>query len=190
MTLNIIHDNRRSERWEPLMQELSRQGIVDYKIWPPVEDANNVVRSISLSHKQIIQNAKDRGLNEVCVAEDDVLFTAPDAWDWFLSKKPRFFDLYLAGCYSPIKHGWDEAPYSYTQEPIGLHCYIIHSRYYDTFLATDENVHIDTAQKSNAIKVCYPMAALQRSGFSANNRAWADYNLLLKPEDVYGGLPK
>lgn len=185
MTLNIIHDNRRSERWEPLMQELFRQGIMDYKIWPPVEDTNNVIRSINLSHKQIVQDAKDRGLKETAIAEDDVFFPSPDGWKYFLRKKPPYYELYLGGCYSPIKHGWDEAPYSYTQNPVGLHMYLIHERYYDTFLATDEMSHIDTAQESIAIKVCYPMAALQRPGFSANNRDHADYNTILKREDIY-----
>jgi hypothetical protein len=172
------------------MAELVRQDITDYKIWPPIEDTNNVVSSISKSHKQIVASAKKEELPMAAIFEDDVMFLKEGAWQYFLSKIPRFFDLYLAGCYSPIKHGWDEATYSYTTEPVGLHAYIIHSQYYDTFLATDENAHIDTAQKSNAIKVCYPMAAIQRPGFSSNNRAWADYNVLLKPEDVYGGLPK
>lgn len=185
MTLNIIHDNRRSERWEPLMQELFRQGIIDYKIWPPVEDTNNVIRSINLSHKQIVRDAKDRGLKETAIAEDDVFFPSLDGWKYFLRKKPPYYELYLGGCYSPIKHGWDEAPYSYTQNPVGLHMYLIHERYYDTFLATDEMSHIDTAQESIAIKVCYPMVALQRPGFSANNRDHVDYNTILKREDIY-----
>ena len=185
MTINIIHDDRRPEKMPLLLEELSKQGITNYKIWPPVEDSNSVIRSINLSHKQIIQDAKDRGLDEVCVAEDDVFFTAPNAYQRFLDKKPVFFNLYLGGCYTPIKHGWDEAPYSYTLNPVGLHFYICHSRYYETFLSTDENMHIDTAQSSIGIKVCYPMVALQRPGFSANNRGHADYNSILKPEDIY-----
>jgi hypothetical protein len=37
--------------------------------------------------------------------------------------------------------------------------------------------------------VCYPFAALQRKGFSANNMKEVDYNTLLQDIDVYGGLP-
>src|ERR1700749_433634 len=141
------------------MTELSAQEITDYEIWPCII-LSDVVESINASHKMIVQWAKDNGLPEVCIAEDDLMFTAPGAWKYFLSKKPKFFNLYLAGCYSPIKHGWDEDQYSYTLEPVGFHCYIIHERYYDTFLATPSNLHIDTAQKTIGIKVCYPMAAL------------------------------
>lgn len=186
MKLNIIYDSRRAEKYEPLMAELNSQGITDYELWP-CTILPGVIESISASHKMIIQWAKDSGLKEVCVAEDDLMFTAPGAWNYFLSKKPRLFDLYLGGCYSPVKHGWDEAPYSYTLEPVGFHLYAVHSRYYDTFLATPSNLHIDTAQKSNAIKVCYPMIAIQRKGYSSNNKSIQDYNSILKPEDLYQG---
>lgn len=184
MKLNIIIDSRRTEKYEPLIAELKSQGVVDYELWPCII-LPDVVESISASHKMIVQWAKDNGLNEVCIGEDDLMFTSIGAWEYFLSKKPRFFDIYLGGCYSPIKHGWDEAPYSYTFEPVGFHLYVVHSRYYDAFLNTDPHSHIDTAQKSNAIKVCYPMAALQRPGFSSNNRCDQDYNSILKPEDLY-----
>src|ERR1700744_1364832 len=187
MKLNIIWDSRRPEKWEPLMAELSTQGITDYEIWSCLI-LPEVVESISASHKMIVQDAKDKGLKEVCIAEDDLMFTAPGAWDYFLSKKPRFFDLYLGGCYSPVKHGWDESPYSYTLEPVGFHLYILHERYYDTFLSPPDHLHIDTAQKSNTIKVCYPIVALQRPGFSANNKCDQDYNSILKPEDIYHGI--
>jgi hypothetical protein len=73
--------------------------------------------------------------------------------------------------------------------PTGLHCYIIAQRYYDTFLATDPAVHIDTAQQKGLFKVCYPMAAIQRPGWSWNNKEIVNYNTNLNPKDVYGGIP-
>lgn len=187
MTLNIIFDDRRPEKWEPLMQELSRQGITDYKIWPPVEDVNNVIRSINLSHKQIVQDAKDRGLKETAIAEDDVFFPSPDGWQYFLRKKPPYYELYLGGCYSPVRVFMDVPTNTFeyiVRNPVGLHLYMIHEGYYDTFLSTNEIKHIDTSQEG-IFHICYPMAALQRPGFSANNRSHADYNTILKPEDIY-----
>lgn len=186
MKLNIIIDSRRAEKYEPLVAELNSQGITDYELWPCMI-LPEVIESINASHKMIVRWAKDNGLDEVVIGEDDLMFTTLGAWRYFLSKKPRFFDLYLGGCYSQVKHGWDEAPYSYTLEPVGFHLYIIHSRYYDAFLGTDSHLHIDTAQKSHAIKVCYPFAALQRPGFSSNNKCDQDYNSILKPEDIYQG---
>ena len=36
-------------------------------------------------------------------------------------------------------------------------------------------------------KFCYPFPALQRPGFSANNKAIVDYNKILEPKDIYKG---
>ena len=112
------------------------------------------------------------------ILEDDIMFTAPGAWQRFLSLMPEDYDLYLGGCYGPVEDG-------ITHVPVGFHCYAVHERYYDTFLETDPTKHIDTAQKGGIYKVCYPMVALQRPGFSWNNKADVDYNKQLKPEDIW-----
>jgi len=70
---------------------------------------------------------------------------------------------------------------------------MVHEKFYDTFLGIPDNVHIDT--EFNNVKggyvFCYPFAALQRPGFSVNNKAEVNYNrgCGLKDKDVYGGLP-
>lgn len=187
MTLNIIHDNRRSERWEPLMQELFRQGIMDYKIWPPVEDTNNVIRSINLSHKQIVRDAKDRGLPEVAIWEDDCQIPHSEGWRHFLENKPADFDIYLGGTYGlnrPITN------------PItginGFHCYIMRSSFYDRFLSIPDKVHCDTALDGmGRFYVHYPFIAIQRPGWSATSQEeHSNKNTELMDADVFGGLPK
>lgn len=191
MTINIIHDSRRPERWDPLMEELSKQQITDYKIWSPIEDSNNVIRSINISHKQIVQWAKQEGIKEVCIMEDDAMFPAHDGWTYFLSKKPKDFDIYSACNYGPMWKKctpFEEGKVIALLPIVGLHLYIIHSRYFDTFLSVPETDHIDTIQRGGVFEICYPMASIQRPGFSSNNRAWTDYNVLLKSEDIYGGL--
>lgn len=181
MELQIIYDNRRLERYEPLMNELQRQGIVHYQLWEPVPDTKSVVRSINLSHKQIVRWAKDNGLREVCIAEDDVFFPAEDGWQYFLNKKPEDYELYLACTYGGLKE----------KQTVGFHLYCVHECFYEKFLSMPDDGHIDTSMwwlGSDKFEFCYPFAALQRPGFSSNNMAHANYNTVLKTEDVYGGL--
>ncbi len=188
MKLNIIYDSRRQEKWEPLMAELAGQGISDYEVWPCLI-LPNVVESISASHKMIVQDAKDKGLKECCIGEDDLMFTAPGAWDHFIKGKPPDYDLYLGGCYCGVGLYVDaiekyEKPI--VSRPVGLHLYFIHSCYYDAFLSTPSHLHIDTAQ-DGIYDICYPFVALQRPGFSANNMSYQNYNSIIRPEDIYKG---
>ncbi len=182
MKINVIHDNRLLGRYEALMKEFNEQNIHYYKIWTPVEDSKSVVTSINLSHKQIVAWAKHHGLEEVCIAEDDLMFTAKGGWDWFLKNKPATFDLYLWGSYCmPLSNN----------KVTGFQLYIIHQKFYDRFLGTPTNVHIDTEMDNlnGDYKYCYPFSALQRPCWSSNNRADTNYNSpnVLKPEDIWRG---
>lgn len=181
MILNVIIDSRRLERYEPLISELSRQEI-EYELWPCLM-YNNVVTSINNSHKMIVRKAKEDGLVETAIAEDDLYFPNEKGWEWFLKNKPDVFDIYVGGSYLHFKR--PEVPCAVKVDCIvGLHLYIINEKYYDTFLATSDLDHIDTAQRGD-IYVCYPMPALQRPGFSSNNQAQCNYNSILNKEDIY-----
>jgi hypothetical protein len=184
MTANIIHDTRLIDRYEPLINELFVQGIKDYKIWNPVEDVNSTVRSINLSHKQIVRWAKEMKLKRVLLMEDDCYFPSRNGFKYFIEKMPWSFDIYSACNYLPVTviDG-----YATAEALVGFHCYVVDQRYYDTFLATDENLHIDNAQdgKEHEFIMCYPYPALQREGFSSNNKALVNYNTVLTPKDIY-----
>lgn len=186
ISVNIIHDNRRSERYEPLIKELEEQGISDYTIWDAVEDIKSVVRSINLSHKKIVRWAKESELKEVCIMEDDVSFPAKNGFEYFLSKKPEQYDIYSACNYLPtsVFTGYVAAP-----SLVGFHCYLVSERYYDTFLSLPDEGHIDQLQDGvkHQLFICYPYAAVQRPSWSSNNKAMVDYNAILKPEDIYKG---
>lgn len=177
MDLNVIYDNRRIERFEPLINEMIEQGI-DFKLWNAVEDKRSVIRSINLSHKQIVQYAKIKGLKEVCIGEDDLMFTGKGAWEYFLNNKPEVYDIYLACTYIP--------PIS-NNAICGFHLYFVHESFYDSFLSIPEDQHIDTAanELNGNFKFCYPFPCLQRSCWSANNKAITNYNSVLKPEDIW-----
>lgn len=181
-TINIIHDNRLIGRYEALMEEFSKEGVTDYKIWEPVEDSKSVIRSINLSHKQIVAWAKKEGLKEVCIGEDDLYFSAAGGWKYFLENKPETFDLYLWGSYIvPLSNNC----------VCGFQLYIIAEKFYDQFLSVPADIHIDYSMDSlkGDYRFCYPFSALQRSCFSANNRAITNYNSALRKEDIWQGFP-
>lgn len=184
MTVQILYDNRHQEKWEPLMRELAEQGIVDYRIWDPVECPESVIQSINLSHKQIIRWAKENDLPEVFVLEDDCQFTAPGAWNRFLEDMPPFpFDIYLGGTY-----GLSKPITGKTDQINGFHCYVMRKRFYDTFLSVPDDRHIDTAlDRLGLFYVEYPFIAIQRPGWSSNSRAFSDKNVTLSNEDLYQG---
>jgi hypothetical protein len=178
MKLHLIHDTRRIERFEPLINELFVQDI-KFQLWNPVE-APTVVESINKSHKAIVRWAKEMGLERVAIGEDDIFFPAKDGWRFFLNLMPDDFDIYLASTYTP----------PITNKIIcGFHLYVIDQKFYDKFLSVPDNVHIDTAisDMGGDFKFCYPFAALQRKGFSANNMAVVDYNGVLNESDIYRG---
>lgn len=178
--VNVIYDNRNSEDYPRLLHEFNEQGIDDFKFWEAVVLKDSVVDSIAASHKMIVQDAKDNEL-EICVlAEQDINFTCPTSWHFFMNKKPKEFDLYLWGSYiTPISNN----------QVCGFQLYIIHEKFYDQFLSVPKNQHIDTYMNElkGDYKFCYPFAALQRPGFSANNREQVNYNSILQPEDIYKG---
>lgn len=169
--LNIIYDSRRIEKYHPLMDELERQGIDNFQIWPCII-IPSIVDSIAESHKMIVRDAKERGLREVFIAEDDLYFPSINGWRYFLENKPKDFDIYFGGNYLPfdteLKTGTDV---------VGMHLYCISSSFYDEFLNLPPNNHIDQSLKDLSVyHFCYPVAALQRPGFSINNGRSVDYN--------------
>lgn len=178
--LNIIFDDRFPNDKERLIREFEEQGIEDFKFWEAIVLTDSVVDSIAASHKMIVQNAKDSGFKSVIVAEQDLTFTCPNAWDYFIGNKPEKFHLWLWGSYiTPISNN----------QVCGFQLYVVAEKFYDRFLSVPKNQHIDTYMNelNGDYKFCYPFPALQRSGFSANNRIEVNYNSLLKDEDIYKG---
>lgn len=187
----INPDNPRPK--DDLYSELDRHNI-SAKFWPCIPDSNDVVRSINLSHKQIVAFAQDHHIPEICIMEEDIMFPASDGWQYFLSNKPQEFDLYLGGAY-----GLNDVAYArILNNPgavevhnfAGLHCYIIHQTYYAKFLSIPDKQHIDNQPGLGRFYVCAPFAALQRPGYSYNAKRDVNYNndrRILPPECIYYG---
>jgi hypothetical protein len=191
MKAYIIVDTVRPVPNATLQKELIVQGI-DYQYWPAIHEPNDPVVSINLSHKEIVSYANRQDMPEICIMEEDVMFTAPDGWQYFLTHKPAEFDLYLGGAY-----GLSEAEYACVASgsgPVrierfaGLHCYMISQRYYDTFLNLPTQMHIDNQPGMGVFYVCAPFAALQHPGWSSNvRRLDTDYNCNISPQCIYYG---
>jgi len=200
MRVFVIHDLRRDDAELILCErELQRQGITEYGIWPAITSGCEVVADcIAMSHKNVIRQAQEMELDEVCVMESDVWFPGKGAWDYFLRHIPTEYDIYSAGDYRQLEELRRHASFRKslrgpatvykTDRLAGLHCYIMHRNYFDTFLQSPAG-HIDIAQDGRGLfRICYPFAALQRESWSANNRKKVDYNSEILKADVFNGF--
>lgn len=185
--INIIYDSRNSDDYGRLIEQFIGQSVVPkYKIWDCIRYDDSVVKSINASHKMIVRWAKENNMNRVVIAEQDIEFTHPTAWEYFLKNVPDKFGIYLACSY--IKNA---VPNSDVVNNLicGFHLYILDSSCYDAFLSVPDDQHIDVAVGGLGldVKFCKPFPALQRSGFSANNKTIVNYNAILKEEEIYRG---
>lgn len=181
MQLHIIHLKARKDRAQLLDQQLIEQNITNYKIWKGVEDNENPKRGIAKAHKQIIKWANNQNLPSILIAEDDIKFTARQAFEYFIKNEPNDFDLYLGG----ITHGKINTDNSVT-DFAGTHFYKINKKFYNTFLSLPEDKDIDRslAHKGKFI-VCNPFIAIQQNGFSDNQRKYQNYELYIQNRQLF-----
>lgn len=188
MEIHLLYDSRPQPDKLPLVtEELSKQALWLHRTWEPVP-AKTVVESINMSFKKIIRAAKRRNLSEVCIIEDDLMFSSPSAWDYFIANKPKSFDIYIGGNYLLNDPENYTMPHYKLDEYVGNQLIVVSKRYYDRFMEVPNAAHIDTIQKGRGeFYACWPMVALQRPGYSANAGTKVNYNSILKPEWIYNG---
>lgn len=171
MLLNIIHLETRSDRWPVLQKEIENQGITDYMIWPGIYTPEPRT-GISLAHKQIVAEAYTSRQPMVVIAEDDLKFTAKNGYNYFLEHRPTDFDLYLGG----IMYGKIEEDKT-IKRFAGLTLYVVHQRFYETFLKMPDDKHLDQALDTKGkYVVCDPMIITQHDGFSDNHKRLMEYD--------------
>ena len=192
MKVNFIHLPERTDRMELLQKELTVQNITDFKIWEGTVVPGNVLLSISQSHKKIVKWAMDNDLPEVCIAEDDIKFQASGAWDYFLSQKPKEYDLYLGS----TLHGIIDDKGLIT-DFTSMTLYMVSKRFYRLFLSVRDVDNIDRAlghynfhsmvKDSLKYYVCDPMVCSQWGGYSDNKKKWVDsYDHFLEGRKLFG----
>lgn len=182
MIPNIISPENQG-RLARMHNEMKRQGVTEYKLWPSVNIANKPRRSgINRAHKQIVEWAALEMMPEVLIMEDDVWFPSDKGFKYYLENIPKEpFDLYLGGVTrGEIKDGK-------TKRYTGQFCYIISERFYDRFLGVDDDLDIDGAMSGlGTFFVCNPMACFTYWGWSENTREPTNINHLLMGKELYG----
>ncbi|HUZ58285.1 MAG TPA: hypothetical protein VMU83_05840 [Hanamia sp.] len=183
MFLNIIHLAQRVDRLQLLKDEIATQKISNFKMWEGVVDNTLTRRGISRAHKNIIRHAKLQGSQSVLIGEDDLHFTAPGAFNFYLANIPDDFDIYLGGI---VYGNIDEN--NLTTDFSGTTLYIIHERFYDQMLALPEDQHIDRALRNcGKFVVCNPMAVIPHNGYSDNRKRYVDYEPYFNGKNLFNG---
>jgi hypothetical protein len=179
--LNIIHLDDRPDRLTQLANELEIQSLKAC-LWPGIRESVDPRLNISLAHNQIIRYAKEQGLRSIIIAEDDIKFTAPGAFDFYLQQKPDDYDLYLGG----ILYG-DIQANNIVLNFVGTYLYTIHERFYDRFLSIQGPGDIDRllAGKGKFV-VCNPFAAIVHNGFSDNKGRYMNYDCYTESRKLFG----
>lgn len=169
--VHVINLKHRPDRLEHFKQQAKEQGF-EYKVWPGIIHELPFT-GIAKAFKQVVQYAKDNNLDRVIIAEDDVCFSCHGAFNYFIENTPDDFDLYLSSVYAG-----DLTKENTVTWFSGFTLCIIHSRFYDKFLATPENNHIDRQMKihEGIYKVCSPFIAKQIDGYSDNSHQVTNYN--------------
>lgn len=164
------------------MIELMKQGITDYELWDGVYKYDSAKKNINAAHKQIVEYAQLAGWPEVAIAEDDIKFFAPGAWDYFLVSKPDDYDIYLSSVYVG-----DIQPDNTVNEFCGFGLYIVNSRFYEKFLSVSPDEHIDRGLKGKGkFVVCNPFVAEQYDGWSGNTGKEEKYGNLMEGRNLFG----
>lgn len=185
--IHVIYDNRHPSDYERLIGEFEKQNIIDYNFWQAEVYPHSVLESITASFKKIVRWAKENNLDEVQIAEQDLFFTSPNSYKYFIENKPKEFDVYISGSYLTDNRNEYKSPLIKVREWVGNHLIIVHSKYYDIFLNIPDNNHVDTIQSGlGDFYVCFPYIGLQRPGRSANNNnELVNYNNILPKEYIY-----
>ena len=194
-TLNIIHlpnDSlnfpHRELREKSFMQQIEEQGISDWKVWPGLYEKHDPKKGICMAHKQIVRDAKENGLKCCLIMEDDAVFSAPGAFNYFISQIPEDYDVFMGLIYvGEIKELRVVNGLSG-----GVTLYVVHERFYDFLLSIPDSCHIDRELGNTAFLhkyfVCNPYVAFQAGGMSENLRRIMNYGTYHAEMKFYGVL--
>ncbi len=166
--LNIIHLSKRIDRLILLTDELKEQKISRYVLWEGEEVIKSRRTGVTRSHKRIVQDAKNKNLDYVLIAEDDIRFFGVGAWKFYLKNTPKKFDIYFGMVYV----GDFDNKNRIHSVCSGFTLYCVHKRFYDVFLSVPDDCHIDQTitsfHKTHLMIVCNPFVCEQNGTFSDN----------------------
>lgn len=177
----IIHNPAQKERYKSVINELQKQGIKDFVLFPAIMNSNPVT-GCALSHKAAVQLAIKHGCEYCIIFEDDIGF-CPGGYEYFLNglNECKDWQLFFGGVY----HGTITPKGQYYAEVLdccATHIYAIHNSYYDRVLACPDGENIDRyyARDCKRAFVSWPMVAIQKPFYSDIQRKPVDYENLRK----------
>lgn len=185
--LNIISLPHRLDRKQSYMEQCADQNIA-YNVWEGIVHKTPCT-GISRAHKQIVQKAKDEYWPYAIIAEDDICFSAPNAWKYFLFHIPKYFDLFCGVMYDGVT---DENNRIITTKGMsGTNTlYVINRRFFDFFLMVDESKNLDRELGKfatlNKYILCNPMVCYQMDGVSDHFKRRMEYGPYLQDKKLYG----
>lgn len=170
--VHVINLPYRTDRLEAFKRQATQQDF-EYRRWDGIVHQLPFT-GIAQAYKRIIQYAKDEGLEMIAIAEDDICFSSLGSYDYFISQIPKDrFDLFLGSIY------WGTIKEDNTVDEFsGFTLTVFHNSFYDKFLSTPEQNHIDRQMKihEGIYKVCMPFVAYQKDGYSDNAQQNTKYN--------------
>ncbi len=174
----------RQDRLLSICAQSKEQGF-SFRVWEGIIDPRGGYAGINLSFKKIVRWAKEQKLKMVCIGEDDLVFSALGAWQYYLDNIPEEFDTYSGGIYSgQIVDGRIMNGYS------GNTLLTIHERFYDFLLALTDEDHLDRRLGNYCFEkqylLCMPFVVLQLQGYSDNHRRFTQHSGYLEKMKLFG----
>lgn len=187
-TIHVINLSKRKDRAERIIQQ-SKDMHFSVMFWEGVIDPVMPFRGICRAFKKIVQYAKDNKMPYIFIAEDDLEFTHPDSYKFFLRHRPSplYVDLY----FSMIYEGTINEDNRITSWFTGMTLFMVTAKFYDFFLNIRETNNIDRElgkfSKEKMFLVCPEFVAYQANGYSDNKGADATYDHLLIGRKMFNG---
>jgi hypothetical protein len=179
--IHIIHLTHRTDRMRNIQEQMEGQNIKEFRIWEGIIDKQYRPSGICRAHKQIVQYALHNQLPEITIVEDDICFTAPGAFEFYLQSEPASYDLYIGGL------TWGEVRNGMVTDFAGTVLYRIRRHFYETFLNLPESGDFDRNLKGLGIyRVCEPMIAIQQDGYSDKRQEYFSCTPFLKGRKLFG----
>lgn len=172
----------REERLLSVIKQ-SKQFGFPVKFWEGIVDPRGTSYGIVLAFRKIVEYARDANLPRVCIAEDDIIFSSPRSWQYFIDNIPDAYDLFYGGIYSgQVENGRIVNGFS------GNTLMIVPENFYDEFiLRCDEAIlkgdHLDRylgnfAHQKN-YRICEPYICYQLTGYSDRMRRYTQHREFL-----------
>lgn len=174
----------REERVLSICKQSKEQGFA-VRFWEGIIDNRGGFAGITLSFKKIVRWAKENNEPMVCIGEDDLIFSAPGAWQYYLDNIPDVFDIYSGGIYSGQIEG-NRIMNGYS----GNTLITVHKSFYDFFLNIPDTDHVDRRLGNYCFEkmyiVCQPYVVFQSQGYSDNHRRQTSHASYLESMKLFG----